>query len=367
MKKLIAILIAFFILPISIAKADNTPSFHGVRPHVGEINDNKLVVSIPLIPLIGSTNFLQFGGIKELFTNAMGLSIPSEGTEFERLQGFIDTINNFHGKDINLFLYVLPSLKVEVNTKYFEFKVFGGAQSYASAKVHGLSKKLSITDIGLDQNMQPQITGLNQKVLELRNVNLFGGEAWAIGKVPIKIKDYRLTVLFGVGTAIAYRLSYSYDVSLEDTVNVSNGFTAEGGKETALLWNVNAMAGLQFDGFKWLRPRLVVQVRDIYNGCDKRSQAKVDLGLDVSIGKRFGVHAELYNMADPQFRMEGSFSFLNNSEVAVGGMFNSEYPGRHYGYAVLGLGGKVIKWTLMMMYSKDSIGAFTGLTIGWMP
>lgn len=367
MKKIIGIFITLFILPVSVAKADNTPCFQGVRPRVGDIEDKKLVISIPIIPLVGSTNFLNYSEINSFIDAATNLRFPDEGSDLERLQGFIDTINNFHGANANLYMMVLPSARLEVNSKYFEFKVFGGAKSYASAKLRGLSRQLSISDVQFDQNSQPYITGLQQRILELKNINLFGGEAWAIGKVPINIKNYKLTVLFGVGSVVAYRMAYSLTLDLENTVTTNSGFILETKQQHDLLWNVNAMAGLQFDGFKWLRPRLVVQVRDIYNGYDKRSKPLVDLGLEAKIGKRFGVHAELYNVANPQARVEGTFSFLTNSEVALGGMFNSEYPGKHYGYAVLGLGGSVVKWTLMVIFNKDSLGAFMGLNIGWNP
>jgi hypothetical protein len=372
MKKLIAI-IAFFLIIPATAYAQNTPCFEGIRPSVASIEDDMVVVSIPLIPLMGSPNFLQFSKAKSFFNLVTNMRLPDGNTDMERLQGFLNTMNSFHGSNTNLYMMVLPNLNVEVNTKYFEFKLFGGANSYGYAKLHGLPRELSSSDIMVDQNNNPYISGVGQRILELKNANLFGGEAWAIGKVPIKIKNYKLTVLFGVGSAVAYRMMYSYSISLEDTVTVDSGFNQEMKEQHDILWNINAMAGLQFEGFKNLRFRLVTQVRDIYNGYDKRSKPLVDLGLNVDIGKRFGVHMEFYNMANPQFKFEGTFSFLKKSEVAVGGVFNSEVgglpnsksPGIHYGYVSLSLGNSVVMWTVMALFNKDSLGALTGLTLGW--
>ncbi|RMD67816.1 hypothetical protein D6817_00460, partial [Candidatus Pacearchaeota archaeon] len=204
-------------------------------------------------------------------------------------------------------------------------------------------------------------------LLELNSSSYFGTDAWAIGKVPFKLRSYELTLLFGVGGAIAYNVSYGMNVNIGDKLSVDENITTNNTEHHALLWNIGLMTGLEFNGWQYLQPRLVLQVRDIYDGYSKRSMPKVDIGAEVKVWKIITIRSDVVDCANPMVRVEGSRTFLGNNEVAVGGVFRSPWPDRNFGYAMLGLGGKLLKWTIMTTFTKQTFGVFTGLNIGWNP
>lgn len=370
-KKAVLLLALFLMLPATAKAQYPELRFQDFRPHLAESQEHTWNLSIPLLPYMGSTNYLQYSNIGNFVKAFSGFQAEGDNP-LAQMQSVINSVNKFHGLNANMNMIALELIKLNVNTKYFRLKLNMGAMSFNTARITGLQHKLSAGDIQMDENLKPFVNTGGEELARFTTSNLLGGEVWAIGKYPVQFKQYIFEVMFGVGSAMAYRYQYSYGVMLEETLGVGKGFETFDESVTGFLWNFNMMAGLGFWGYKYIEPKVVFEFRNIYNS-ERGPGLDFGIGTEVKFRTKhwkdiLTLRADIYNVQDPEYRVEVSRKFWGNNEFAVGGVLRSRYPGpRNFGYAMVGLGGKLVKVTMTSLFSYRSFGFMFGVDLGYLP
>lgn len=375
MRKICSALVALLLLVSGTAYAKDL-DFRGLRPKTAEMPQYgyvspgiQLTIGFPLIPYMGVSNLLSFGDVPVMFDALSKLRMPEDGDLFTRLYGFIDNVNSLYNKKVNLQGLVLPLRILGIKHKWFEVTVDGGVVNSTTSKIHGLENKLSSSNILLDEFWTPYLKTDKQVVAEVRSRTLFGGDIWGIGKLPLTIRGYGLTVLAGIGTTLGYRYDYYYKAYLEEEVTVSSGFTDETKIKEGFVWAIHGMVGAQFDIPKYLNTRVVFQLRGRPHLPGEKADLTPDcsIGMDMKIWKVASLRAEVLDFRNPEYKVEVSRKFGLNSEVAIGGLFRSEIFGDALAYATIGLGGRPVKVTATVLTDGAKVGLLFGVNVGYFP
>ena len=376
MKKIAFLLFLFtfmFILwPDSPAKAQQL-DFSGLRPSVAEVPEYTVSVGLPL-PHAGVTDINSLGELPSFIKSLSDLKMPDGSDTYANLLGFMENVNAMHGKNVHIEAIALPVRILGINTKWFELRLDGGVANYTTFRMNGLENKLDLSNIRMDEDNIPYVETEGQRILELKSRNLLGGTLWAIVKTPIKVGKYTIIPMAGLGLTLAYSYSYTMSIDMSSTVKMDSGFSKNDETKTDLLWAIHGMVGLQFNGFKYLRPRIVLQFcgrpmagasRTMVDAWDPTPA--INFGIDLKVWKIATLRAEVRDFKNPEYRTEISRKFFTNSEVAIGGVFKSKLLNKDFGYAMIGLGGEPIKATTTILFDKNQVGVLFGVILGYMP
>lgn len=363
MKKII------FIILFLVSTPAHAFGFDRMRPRTAEVPEYKLTIGLGFE--LGFTNITSLKDTTIFIDALTKLSMPEGDDFFVQMYGFIASMNGLYNKKVNLTGVSLPIRILGICTKWFELTLDGGIINFSKAKVNGLEKKLDGRDIEIGEDWVPYLVVNPQSVLKLTTTTLLGGEVRAIGKYPIKVGKYTITPLAGVVFSVGYIYNYTTSFKMDGVIRYDSGFTRSSQSGFGMSWTAGGVLGAQFDGFKYLRPRIMFQfstrlTEPYKRGTEVDKTFSYDIGVDLKIWKIATVRAEVLDMLHPEYRVEVSRGFLGNNEIAVGGVFNSDMF-NDMGYVILGLGGKFIKVTTTAITNGKQFGLLFGLKFGYMP
>jgi hypothetical protein len=361
-----AAIVILLLLFVSGEAAAQELDFRGIRPHLVKESPRLFSFYIGILPTLGVRDVTSFGKIPNFIDAINGFDIPGE--DIQSLPELIGDVNALYRSKFSINSIVLPQIEIGVNSKYFELSFRGGAVNLTNSNVFILEKKIDLFQLVYYPDGTPYLVTDQQKVLHIRSRTLLGGELWGTIKLPIQTPRYKLKLLLGIGGSIGYSYTHEHSIAVAEEFSTYHAFDTETNGSGKVVGDLGLRVGLQLDGYKYLRPRIVLEARGIISHAANAAQMpKPNLGLSLRIWKLATLSASFLDLTNPEVRIEASRGFSSNSEVALGGVFRSKQFKGSFGYLTLSVGGRLVKFTNTLLFEKSQVGLLIGAGLGYWP
>ncbi len=337
--------------------------FRGIRPRLAN-EPRALSIRVDVLPYAGFRDVRTLGKAPEFVRAVSGFNLPTRG--IRSLPEFVADVGALYRSRFSTFGVILPQVHLEYATKSFEFTFRGGAVNVTTGQVFVLEREFNFFDIGYYNDGTAYLRTEEQTVLAIHSRTLAGGEAWGMLKIPVKASRYRLQLLLGLGASVAYAHAHAYTLTVAPKLSqyavLDNQTTTSG----HVVGGMGMRVGLQLDGYRYLRPRVVLEVMGM---TDRRNGGlpMVSIGASLRVWKVATVGLSVLDIANYELRLEASRGLGRNSEVVLGGVVRSKLMRSDFAYASLSVGSKFLKFTATALMARRRLGVLIGMGLGYWP
>lgn len=362
MKKIASVLVLLSILSWSNAAKAHELDFSGFRPDFRNTYPEGFSFAIPIVPYVGVRDVGQFGNIDSFVKVFKGVKFRDYGNLFSNIVGMLNSVNTLYKNDLNLDAMVLSRFRFSFVSKYIDILMRGGVVNYSTGRIYGLTEKLTVWQLRWDSAGLPGLSTNGQKVFEGTSSTLMGAELWMVGKIPVK---RNILLLFGAGAEVGYFVTSNYTSGLSENFTVYTPFDQEETKTHGLLGNLNLLTGVDAQLRRFtLRGILVLNSLASQYPMER---VTADLHASINFPGILSLSTSLYDLSNPEWRVELSKRFHTNCEAAAGAIVNSHRFNGHLGYLSIMVGGKVAKVTGTLLFQDKRVGILVGATVGYFP